>query len=437
MSDLGQPIVSNHETSKECEFPNNPYYVLFTTTVSFYLPFIIMIYVYIKVYLAAKKQASALRSGYKRQHLIKSKKSCIPKFRLRQTLIEKGSKIKKRVKISNKNVHNKSNVLLQNPRVSIELITLRIHCGSYQHPTLESINQNHEHDNTFVNKILKQNIHRKNLWRQISQDQKATKFIGIVMGAFIGCWLPLFVYLLLNGVFGLRLKDDQNHQLLFNILTWLGYTNSALDVLVYAFTSKELKTLFLNTMIEIKSIKSFKTIHQKTILIILVRSGLSPYVGQLDVTLGNQARDGDLLKRADTQITPTVQINLKTDSKMSFFTLVMIDPDAPRRGNEVAGPWLHWIKASFKGNNVNSGTTLADYQGPAPPDGTGPHQYIILLYKSANGQVASGSGTIGVSDSSKRKQFQLQKFEKNNNFKLVAATSFIVRAKETNKDGNL
>ncbi|CAF1154144.1 unnamed protein product [Rotaria sordida] len=362
MSDLGQPIVLNHETSKECEFPNNPYYVLFTTTVSFYLPFIIMIYVYIKVYLAAKKQASALRSGYKRQHLIKSKKSCIPKFRLRQTLIEKGSKIKKRVKISNKNVHNKSNVLLQNPRVSIELITLRIHCGSYQHSTLESINQNHEHDNTFVNKILKQNIHGKNFWRQISQDQKATKFIGIVMGAFIGCWLPLFVYLLLNGVFGLRLKDDQNHQLLFNILTWLGYTNSALDVLVYAFTSKELKTLFLN---------------------------------------------------------------------------VMIDPDAPRRGNEVAGPWLHWIKASFKGNNVNSGTTLADYQGPAPPDGTGPHQYIILLYKSANGQVASGSGTIGVSDSNKRKQFQLQKFEKNNNLKLVAATSFIVRAKETNKDGNL
>ncbi|CAF3687975.1 unnamed protein product [Rotaria sp. Silwood1] len=285
--------------------------------------------------------------------MIKTEKSYIPKFRLRQTLIEKGSRIKKQAKISNKSVHNKSNVLLQNRRVSIELITLRIHCGSYQHPTLESINQKHEHDNTFVNKILKQNIQGKNFWRQISQDQKATKFIGIVMGAFIGCWLPLFVYLLLNGVFG------------------------------------------------------------------------------------NQARDGDLLKKGDTQITPTVQINLKTDSKMPFFTLVMIDPDAPRRGNEIAGPWLHWIKASFKGNNVNIGTTLADYQGPAPPDGTGPHQYIILLYKSANGEVASGSGTIGVSDSNKRKQFQLRNFEKNNNLKLVAATSFIVRAKETNKDGNL
>ncbi|CAF4762401.1 unnamed protein product, partial [Rotaria sp. Silwood1] len=74
---------------------------------------------------------------------------------------------------------------------------------------------------------------------------------------------------------------------------------------------------------------------------------------------------------------------------------LMVDPDAPRRGNEIAGPWLHWIKASFKGDNVDSGTTLADYQGPTPPDGTGPHQYIILLYKSASSQIALDGGSIG------------------------------------------
>ncbi|CAF4916350.1 unnamed protein product [Rotaria sp. Silwood1] len=68
--------------------------------------------------------------------------------------------------------------------------------------------------------------------------------------------------------------------------------------------------------------------------------------------------DEDLLKKADTQIAPHVQINVKTDPKMPFFTLLMVDPDAPQRGNEIAGPWLHWIKASFKENYVNSGTTL-------------------------------------------------------------------------------
>lgn len=36
----------------------------------------------------------------------------------------------------------------------------------------------------------------------------------------------------------------------------------------------------------------------------------------------------------------------------------MADPDAPRRGGEVAGPWLHWIQAGFQGNSVVSGTTF-------------------------------------------------------------------------------
>ena len=35
----------------------------------------------------------------------------------------------------------------------------------------------------------------------------------------------------------------------------------------------------------------------------------------------------------------------------------MADPDAPQRGNERAGPWLHWIQAAFKGNNVDNGNT--------------------------------------------------------------------------------
>jgi phosphatidylethanolamine-binding protein (PEBP) family uncharacterized protein len=36
----------------------------------------------------------------------------------------------------------------------------------------------------------------------------------------------------------------------------------------------------------------------------------------------------------------------------------MADPDAPQRGNERAGPWLHWIQAAFQGNDVKNGKTL-------------------------------------------------------------------------------
>ena len=37
---------------------------------------------------------------------------------------------------------------------------------------------------------------------------------------------------------------------------------------------------------------------------------------------GKQVRNGEVLKKVDTQTAPTVQINLKTDSKMPYFTLV-------------------------------------------------------------------------------------------------------------------
>lgn len=69
---------------------------------------------------------------------------------------------------------------------------------------------------------------------------------------------------------------------------------------------------------------------------------------------------------------------------------------------------------------------LADYQGPAPPSGTGPHQYIFLLYKSAKGDVSQVGGSIAVSDSGKRKQFHLKQFEDDHQLELVATTSYTV-----------
>ncbi len=68
----------------------------------------------------------------------------------------------------------------------------------------------------------------------------------------------------------------------------------------------------------------------------------------------------------------------------------------------------------------------ADYQGPAPPSGTGPHQYIFLLYKSAAGDTSQDGPSISVSDSGKRKQFNLKKFETDHQLQLVATTSYTV-----------
>ncbi|CAF0887805.1 unnamed protein product [Rotaria sordida] len=223
---------------KECEFPDNPYYILFVSIVSCYLPLIIMTYVYIQVYLAAEKQIQAINSGYKHHHLTKSAKSFFPTFRWREILTGKRSNTNKINRVPENNLRKKSIALLSNRKPSFELITLRIHHGKYQNPTTDSSRRS---SNKPMKKIPRQYARTSSVWKKISKNQKAAKFIGIIMGVFVVCWLPYFIYFILSGVFGFRFKDDQNHELLFKIFSWLGYTNSLLDVLVYVSTSKELR----------------------------------------------------------------------------------------------------------------------------------------------------------------------------------------------------
>ncbi|UJR20026.1 hypothetical protein I4U23_023160 [Adineta vaga] len=240
-----QSVISN-ETAiapswlfKECDFPNNPYYVLVVSIVSFYLPLIVMIYVYIQVYIAARKQTLALCSGYKHHHQLKSPKSFISKICLKQTLSENRS-----LTNSETNTHETS---VENRHLTLELITLRIHHGKYQNPDIELLNNVKKKS---VNKMKRKQTDTNNtFWRKFSKNQKAAKFVSIIMGAFLICWLPYFVYFTLSGIFLIRLKDEQQHELLFSIFSWLGYTNSAVNVLVYVSTSKELRTIIFRFFI--------------------------------------------------------------------------------------------------------------------------------------------------------------------------------------------
>uniref|UniRef100_A0A8C5PHK3 G-protein coupled receptors family 1 profile domain-containing protein n=1 Tax=Leptobrachium leishanense TaxID=445787 RepID=A0A8C5PHK3_9ANUR len=67
---------------------------------------------------------------------------------------------------------------------------------------------------------------------QISKkpDRKAAKTLGIVMGVFLSCWLPVFITVLLDPFLNFSTPE-----VLFDALNWLGYLNSTCNPLIYGF----------------------------------------------------------------------------------------------------------------------------------------------------------------------------------------------------------
>lgn len=59
----------------------------------------------------------------------------------------------------------------------------------------------------------------------------------------------------------------------------------------------------------------------------------------------------------------------------------MLDPDAPSRAQPDFREWHHWLVVNIPGDKVAEGETLSEYVGSGPPQGTGLHRYVFLVYK--------------------------------------------------------
>ncbi|KAI9004264.1 OV-16 antigen-like protein, partial [Gaertneriomyces semiglobifer] len=93
---------------------------------------------------------------------------------------------------------------------------------------------------------------------------------------------------------------------------------------------------------------------------------------------GKKAQLGKELPPTAALSAPTVTWPAEPDA---YYSVAMIDPDAPNRDKPSLGEWRHWLVGNIPGDNVIKGEDLTDYEEPKPPQGSGLHRYVILLFK--------------------------------------------------------
>lgn len=107
-------------------------------------------------------------------------------------------------------------------------------------------------------------------------------------------------------------------------------------------------------------------------------------VFQVSHASGAVANLGNELKPTQTIDTPNVTWE---SEKGAFYTLLKIDPDAPSRADATFREIRHWLVMNIPESAIDKGDEIIQYIGDGPPNGTGLHRYVFLLYKQPNGKI--------------------------------------------------
>lgn len=173
-----------YQQSNECAFKVNKPYAVISSSISFWIPCTIMIFTYLAIFKEANRQEKALhaRAG--------------------------------------------TAMLMQRPSRDAGDKNGALHTAN------ASANAN-AHTPTKDRNILK-----------MKREHKAARTLGIIMGAFILCWLPFFLYYVSTSL----CETCQCPEVVTVIMFWTGYFNSALNPIIYAYFNRDFRNAFKNTL---------------------------------------------------------------------------------------------------------------------------------------------------------------------------------------------
>ncbi|EDW58506.1 protein D2 [Drosophila virilis] len=124
------------------------------------------------------------------------------------------------------------------------------------------------------------------------------------------------------------------------------------------------------------------------------------YSGGLDVNNGNE------LTPTQVKSAPQLEWSAEPDA---LYTVLLTDPDAPSRKEPKFREWHHWLVVNVPGTQIDKGDVLSAYVGSGPPQGTGLHRYVFLIFKQPQ-KLSCNEPRIPKTSGDKRGKFNTVKF---------------------------
>lgn len=221
-------LKTNTLKERRCDLNDDTWYVLFSCTVSFFLPCIIMIFLYCRIYRVAKHRASTV-SNLKNGH--SGCNDMPPGVCYHQECLDQHSPPHHQdaddmdLEESTSSIHRFSEPTHHGPtniasNARVKRLSWNINRGPPKRDRSISISQSR---------------------LQQLREKRITFVLAVVIGGFVICWFPFFFTYSLESVCRGRCGISDA---LFNFFFWVGYCNSSLNPVIYTVFNRDFRKAF-------------------------------------------------------------------------------------------------------------------------------------------------------------------------------------------------
>uniref|UniRef100_A0A8C4YNG5 Dopamine receptor D2 n=1 Tax=Gopherus evgoodei TaxID=1825980 RepID=A0A8C4YNG5_9SAUR len=240
----------NNTDKNECIIAN-PAFVVYSSIVSFYVPFIVTLLVYVQIYVVLRKRRKRVNTKRNTHGLDSDTQAQLKEAVNHMEEMEMVSSTSPPEKSKHKPAMLSNHQLVM-PATSNQYLnsTLDLPLDS---PTKAEKN-GHAKNNPKTAKVFEiqsmpngktrtslKTLSRRKLSQQ--KEKKATQMLAIVLGVFIICWLPFFITHILNMHCNCNIPPA-----MYSAFTWLGYVNSAVNPIIYTTFNIEFRKAFLKIL---------------------------------------------------------------------------------------------------------------------------------------------------------------------------------------------